>query len=550
LASEDKYLIELKYDDLLVAEAENLLDKNAVIDFSNPEKHLYLFVIHDGEDIETEIHKPFTKIQKSTCPCQFHTKHKICKHVIAGLLYLRNQQASNKKSSSVTQNKKPKTLNTHTILQHVEREELIHFVRNYAKSDAKFALQLKIHFARKVDLPDNREKYKILLDSIIKPYNGKNKPSASELKAFLSVTEELIGQVQDNLAIRQYEEAIHVFEAGFYKFMYVRHYFGMESPVFTMQNEAWHDIVLSFYQLDIPFVLKKSLTSYLLDIALLSFYRFTDVQKNVVRILAAHISKKESSQLTDSLIDKISHVPVNEKPIIMALVCLLVHHVPVPIRQLAEAPGFAVLPWLKYMKALGMNDSVKKEITLLSDKPGFDRELFLIQCEIELEENNRQEAVVSAYRYFKATGNYSIVNVMISGAGKEQWLSTLKNIFEKLILNDATVKPIYVIQYYQMQEEWNHLCNYLSLHDDIQHLHACAQVLYKYRPADLEALYEKNLLFYLTNHMGDTSYAYIGAVIHTLGRLRLFTLKNNLKDKISQKYKDRKGLIQFLENLH
>ncbi len=187
-----------------------LFEKNAVIDFSQPEKHLFVFVIHDNEDWEVEIMKPFTKIQKSTCSCLFYKKNNICRHILAALFYIRNIRSSKIKPKAEPKNTKVQTLNIPSLLQHVEREELIRFVKQYARDNAAFALQLKIHFARKVDMSDNKDKYKVILDSIIKPYTGKTRPTLHVIKAFLSVSEEFLGQLQDCLALQSYQES-HVF---------------------------------------------------------------------------------------------------------------------------------------------------------------------------------------------------------------------------------------------------------------------------------------------------------------------------------------------------
>ncbi|MBK8081768.1 MAG: hypothetical protein IPK25_16725 [Saprospiraceae bacterium] len=207
----NKFLIEVKYDDILVEEAEILFEKKVIIDVLNPEKNLFVFSLFDERDYEVEIFKPFTKLQRSTCSCLFHTQHKICKHVLAGLMFLRNQKSKEESEKKTPAVSKTKTLNISNILSNVSREELIQFVKNYAKSDPKFSLQLKVFFARKVDLPDNKKKYKSILDSVIKPHSGKSNPSVAEIRAFLTINKELTGQTEDCIALEQYEEATDIF---------------------------------------------------------------------------------------------------------------------------------------------------------------------------------------------------------------------------------------------------------------------------------------------------------------------------------------------------
>lgn len=548
MASNDKYLIELIYDDLLVAEAETLFEKKAIIDVQSPEKNLFLFVIQDGEDLEVEVLKPFTKVQKSTCACAFHQKHKICKHVIAGLFYIREKKKKRKESRNDPGIQKIKTLNTRTLLQFVDREELILFVQQYAKSDPKFALQLKVHFARKVDLPDNREKYKILLDTIIKPYTGKGKPAAVVLRAFLQVSEELIGQAYDCLALQHFEEALHITEAGLLKFCYVRHYFGMDSPAFTRQFKEWHVLAETFLKQKISFDLKKRLINFLVELVGMSYYRHTETEANLLRILQVHLTKPEKNMLVSTLSDKTHPVTEEEKAVFYALICLLAGKIPSHVRELIKRPGFLLTRFYRNLLQLNQQEMVLEELEKGPSVPGFEKDKHAMLSTLYAEKKQWAKASTHGLTYFVTCGDLSLFKELKIAAGDDVWKKELYPTLITTMQKEPNLKSLYLGQFLQAENDWELLFSMLYDKDDIHLLYAFGPQLIKVRPVETETLFTEHVRRYLENHLGDIAHDYIKHVFENLEKLKLFSIKKSILHVMKTQFGDRQSIQTFLES--
>ena len=548
MASNDKYLIELIYDDLLVAEAETLFEKKAIIDVQSPEKNLFLFVIQDGTDLEVELFKPFTKVQKSTCSCAFHQKHKICKHVIAGLFYLREKKKKRKEPHHDAGLQKIKTLNTRTLLQFVEREELIQFVQQYAKSDPKFALQLKVHFARKVDLPDNREKYKILLDTIIKPYTGKSKPGAGVLRAFLQVSEELTGQAYDCLALQNFEEALFITEAGLLKFCYVRHYFGMDSPAFTRQFEEWHALAETFLKQKISFDLKKRLINFLVELVGMSYYRHTETKANLLRILDGYLTKPEKNTLVSTLSEKIHPVTEEEKAVFYALLCLLAGKIPPLVREILKKPGFQLTRFYRNLLQLNQHELVLQELEKGPYMPGFDKDKHAMLATLYAEKNQWANASKHGLTYFTACGDLSLFKELKTASGEDVWKKELYPALLSSMQKEAGLKSLYLGQFLQAENDWSLLLSMLYEKDDIHLLYAFGPQLVKVRPDETETLFTEHVRRYLEGHLGDVAHDYIKHLFENLEKLKLFSIKKSILHLMKNKFGDRQSIQAFLDS--
>ena len=154
------------FDGDTVYQGEHLYDSGAVHEINKPEKSLWTIVVHDGIFYEVELFSPFSQRRKSSCECDTYKRIKSCKHIAAALFALRTQlreEAERKADRLRNKTTTGKKLNINTLLQELDRQDLLHFIKAYARKDKNFNIALKAHFARRVDLEDNHAKYLSLI---------------------------------------------------------------------------------------------------------------------------------------------------------------------------------------------------------------------------------------------------------------------------------------------------------------------------------------------------------------------------------------------------
>ena len=544
----NKFLIEVKYDDILVEEAEILFEKKVIIDVLNPEKNLFVFSLFDERDYEVEIFKPFTKLQRSTCSCLFHTQHKICKHVLAGLMFLRNQKSKEESEKKTPAVSKTKTLNISNILSNVSRAEMIQFVKNYAKSDPKFSLQLKVFFARKVDLPDNKKKYKSILDSVIKPHSGKSNPSVDEIRAFLTINKELTGQTEDCIALEQYEEATDIFEAVFYKFEYVRSHYGLDNETFTEQSVHWHKIARSFFQEKMSRALTNSITDFLKDLAIKSFYRYTDIFNNLIHILEKELDKKNKIEIDSVMLSKMKTRPESERPLLMALTCLLQSSKRKNEILEMEYPVQLFLPFMQHLIKLNQLKTAENFLETKIKKSGFEKEWFFLLMDLKLRQKQNKIAFDYLITLYTKTGDIKYVTFFKNAVENVDWIDGFSKQLEKELLTNEKIQPAFLLSFFESEEKWDEQLSLLEMNPDITLYLSFASNLYIHKKEVFSKRLLQFIFVWLDNHVGENSYHFLQSVFKNIDKNKLFELKLFIKENIRKKYKERKGLITFLDN--
>ena len=195
--------IEQQFSDALLLQAEELLDQQAVHQLYELEKHLWIAQV-DKREVEMQISP--SKVKALSCDCPTFEAQGSCKHVLAGLLYLRRHLREEAEAAAATTPERPKTqqaphkLTIPKILENVEREELLDFIREFARTNRNFALALKARFAGSVLLSDDRQKYRQLLDAVIS--NARNKKDQLSFRAtqkIIKVAAELIQQSEQSI---------------------------------------------------------------------------------------------------------------------------------------------------------------------------------------------------------------------------------------------------------------------------------------------------------------------------------------------------------------
>lgn len=158
--------IEQHLSDALVVAGERLTQSEAVRNLTEVDKHLWTATI---ERNEVEIQISPSRVRAVSCDCPFYQEEGLCEHIAAGLLVLRRkkQQEEAAREAKKRARKAPTKLTTATILSSISPEELEQFVRDYARSNRAFSLQLRARFAKDVPLADDQNAYALVIEAAV-----------------------------------------------------------------------------------------------------------------------------------------------------------------------------------------------------------------------------------------------------------------------------------------------------------------------------------------------------------------------------------------------
>ena len=545
---EKNQLIELIYDDELVRLAEELNEKGAVYELSHVESNLYVAKVKDGLNYEIEIQSPFAKKQKLSCECSFFKQNNICKHTIAGLLTIRELIKQKKEVKEITASekstKKLPSLNINQILDEIPHEDLTSFVKNYAKKDKKFSTLLKVSFARKIDLSDNSDKYKNILNTIVRPHTGEaTRATSSDIKAIIHVLEDFADQINDCIALKQYREAFHIFTGAFSKLEYVRHYYSFHSDQLEKLGKTFHQIISYFLKEKLPPELRIELNQFLLDLSSRSYYHFHDLENNILALVADEYKGGEKAKLIHFISRHITDRNQKEKIILLALYIRIsgkytkdeseflkpyaVHLIEIGDHLLA---GNAEHLALKLLESIYQPKKYVKDVV--------NRLVFLY-----VRYKNVKKLLQTAKLAYINSGDIKYMEVLKRELPEDEYTDLLLNLeFE---LTAVKADPNLLIRIYRKEENWSGLLSYLSKLGNTELLRQHDVFLYRFERHGLVDLYIHLISNYLDEYVGDVAFHYLETLKNHFIHQKMDILTQKIPQLLREKYAHRPKLLEI-----
>lgn len=538
-------IIELIYDEDQVLQASRLFDAGAVTNLASLDANLYLCKVKDGKIYDVEIQSPFAKKQKASCECAFFINHRMCKHVIAGLMLIRadkNTKQTNKENKAAAHVKqKLATLNINQILEEISHDELISFVKSYSKKDPKFSTQLKVSFARKIDTTDNAEKYKTILNSVVRPHTGENtKANASDIKTALRVLEDFADQVNDCIALGQYREALDIYCAAFAKLEYVRHYYTYHSESLTALSIEYHKTIAYFLSEKLPPELRTDLLVFLNDLANRSYYHYVNINFNIVKLITPYVKPSDHLIISEGLEKLISARSNKELPILLSLWLINqgkysdeswqyikeynIYHIEI-VDQLLEA-GEELLA-LKVLESMNHPKKVNKDVV--------NRLVFLY---VRFKKTSKLTETASIA--YIQSGDLKYIDIVKRELTEDAYIAFIEKLEQDLKAKNAD--PNLLIRIFRKEENWAGLLLYLDRIGDIDFLMQHDAILYKYEKKALVQLYIHLIRQYLDETIGDTAFDFLTSLKSHWTREKMENVILNISKFIKEEYGHRPKL--------
>lgn len=548
--SAQNLLFELLFDDDQVAAAEQLYLSGAVVEVLPLESQLFTAKVRDGIVYETEIQNPFTKKQKSTCECVFFNEHGFCKHIIATLYELREiyryKKEEKDKSKPQQENKKPGSLTITHILQEADHEELVSFIKNYARTDRKFAMQLKVHFARQIELADNTLKYREILNTLVKPHTGAgSKASASDVRNICHILADFGSQADDCLAIGQFQEAYDIMEASFTKLEYVRHHYPIQTDSTERLSVEYHQRFKNFLSEKIPPDLRKKLHDFGKDLASRSYYHFTHIHSNLLRILLEEKDKRLQAEIKTLIQDLLKRKSDKESAILYPLLIFIQNSVKSSDIEFIKDKNLKLTEVSDNLLALNKNELAIALLELYKGKFASDKELIQRLISLHSANKNQQAIFGLVCEVLLMTEDLRYLDLITKETEEEGKTILMHEVEHYLTEHNASDKLL--SKFYKKVNFIDQLGSMIIRKNDFQLLREHSEYLYKHNRVNLLAIYEILIFHYLNEHLGDMSVSFVKDTLGFLNSEKLDFVSEGLKKFLLTHFSHRPVLTEILK---
>jgi len=214
--------------DYLAAEELYAAEK---ISLKSKHKKLWVMEFQDTETHEVEIMLKSDKLNTHTCDCSDFKAYRICPHIIASYLWIRDQvehtlavrQEEEKRKEARRKRRLISKQGTtvSSILEQSSKEDIRAFLLAYARKDKKLSTAIKVHFLSKAG-GTSRQNISAILDSIAPPVTKADKKmhNSSWLLLFRTM-EDFSNQTGDFISLQNHREAANIIIESLFKLYYL-----------------------------------------------------------------------------------------------------------------------------------------------------------------------------------------------------------------------------------------------------------------------------------------------------------------------------------------
>jgi len=517
---------------------EELFDKGAVLEVVEVEKSLWSVMIKDNGIIEVEIQNPNSKKQKSTCECDIYRDENSCEHIATALLYLRKQESERAKKRKESAIRK-QSFNLKTILDNIEANDLIKFVKSYAQTDRMFGILLKASFARKIDLQDNSQKYESILSSLIKPISTQsNASNTSDIRIALKVIEEFNSQLEDALSLNQLEEGFLIAEACLPKLHYLYSNYGKRSEKVTILLEKFHAHIDALYDNQLAPILLAKLDELVITLFQKSYYNHLDNLVNIFHIAEKH-SRHNVIEVLRNAITNTSHGKVKQINYVVFTALLIQNG----FHDKIQATDDTIIAAIQYLIKMELGDKAIDFMEIFRSTQPKNRKLeYTLASTYRTLGNTKKFQELSA-EFYVSNDDIRYYRMLKENTTVKSWEPLKKMILDKMSNQKPTTS--FIARFYELEDMNDELVILLEEEADLRHIMKYDYSLYKSNYIALERIYHKAIQNYLDNHAGDIATRFIDEIIHHLTQIKAHKLVTSIKSYITTHFPHRQLFTSF-----
>ncbi|MCP3933713.1 MAG: hypothetical protein GY705_32000 [Bacteroidetes bacterium] len=554
--------IESNVSEHALLHGEQLLEKGVIKNLREVEKHFWLAQLeYEDLSFEVEVQISPSKVVAFSCECTDYQKAGICGHIVATLLELRSRldNIKNRKKNALS-NPSSKKLTTSLILEQIDSEELIRFLKQYARANRNFALALKTRFASAISIEPGREKYSQLLGSAINSARKKNRRIGNQGSTKISkILDELLFHIEDTSIRKHYVEAFHIIRSIIEKIPLILSALDYNREEIKEKLRTAFSSLNRIVQMDIAPDLKEDVWAYCFEECQKLIYASHQLEQLFFKILLtlANDDQKieELLQINDYLLEKYRKIDLEEASLIILKFNVL------------EKSGKDENSWKFIKRHLNHRRILNFAIYKALSKDNYPLAKQLAERGLVLYKDERTKAKLNKTLYRIALATHD--KKYIASFAKERLLQKFdpdffqlfkencegnwEAAFEGLIYSiqqgrDKLGRALKIAALYKAEKRWDDLIVYIEKMESLDLLKWCGKDLIEYDHRKAYPLYEKVLFEHLRNHLGRQTSIRIRDIIYQLYSQKAGAFANKLVTSMRTSFPERHSLIEELSD--
>ena len=533
----------------------------AITDFLEISSGEYEAIVSGTEEYTVQIKIRNNIITEHNCDCPYDMGA-VCKHVVAAIIYLQQDELE-LNQSSITSPKKNKTKSVsqqvQELLKAISHNELIDFVQENSKKDKKFRNYFLASFEH-LSRNQSKEFYQKQIHSILQTAAGRDGWIGwSDMKYVVNTTQPFLGNADKYLVSNNFENVFFISTALLEEMTKAFQYGDDSNGDLGYFVESAMELLSKLAQEKISETLKQEIFEYCISSFKQKLFEGWDWHLGILRIAAELIDEENDADTILACLDTINGKYEREYAQSFKLDLLRKFKDEKEVKKYTNKHISNSSIRTKEIEKAFKNKDFKKVIQLSEDgikcdekdKPGLVKIWYNWLLKVTQAQNNTSKII--EYSRFLFIDNFhpeqDYYKILKENIEDEKWHSFLEEIIKEITPKNRWTYTGLIRKIYIKEEWWDRLFIMLKQNLSMENIQQDEQYLAKDFSFELIELYSERITNYVEKYTGRNHYQTACKYLRRMKKLGGNDQVNNVIELFRKQYPQRKALMDELSRV-
>jgi hypothetical protein len=549
-------------DETILKRGLSYFERGVVTAFSEVSKGEFDARVSGTEEYSVQLSVDKDIVTSHRCNCPYDRGH-ICKHAVAAIFYLRQDELALNEPILKKPNKRRKTKSANQqikeLLKIISHEELMGYVQQNSKEDKKFRNHFLTAFGH-LNEDQSKENYQYQIHSILQAAVGRRGwIDRSGMRSVVHAINPILANAKKYMENGSHENVFFIGTALLEEMVEAYHYAddsGGEIRHFA--HEAF-ELLSELVKTDLPEPLRIDVFHYCISAFEKGLFSRWDWHIEIIGLAGDSALNEEEADMVLAYLDKAKKEYEQEKAQFLRLNLLTRFK----DKDLVD----------KFVEEHLSNPEIRKsEIAKAIDNQNFERAIGLCKAGIKQDEENRPRAVFSWYdwllhialtqkdipkiielaRYMLLNNNgdpHTHFTILKKHVDIAKWDAFLAEVITELQSKGQWKSMPLIRMIYIEEQMWDKLLGMLKEYASLSQIETDEKYLSAHYAPELVKLYHDDIIYFLEDSLGRKYYKTACRYIRRMKKLGGDEQATNLIEFLRKKYAQRRALMEELDQV-
>ncbi|AFL83674.1 hypothetical protein Belba_1033 [Belliella baltica DSM 15883] len=531
----------------------------AITDFSEISNGEYEAIVSGTEDYTVQLEVENNAIIEHNCDCPYDMGA-VCKHVVAVIFHLQQDELELNESSPNSPEKKKKTKSVNQqvkeLLKAISHNELIEFVEENCKKDKKFRNYFLASFGH-LNQNQSKEFYQKQIHSILQTAAGRDGWIGwSDMKYVVKATEPFLENAEKYLQKKNFENVFFISTALLEEITKAFQFGDDSNGDLGYFVESAMELLSKLSKEEISSALKQETFEYCISAFKQKLFEGWDWHLGILHIAGDLIDNENEADIILNCLESVNGEYEREYAQSYKLELLRQYKNQKDVEEFINKNISNSKIRKQEIEKAFENQNFERAIALAKDgitcdeqsKPGLAKDWYDWLLKIALVQNDKPKII--EYARFRLIENFGATQdyyqILKNNIEPEKWHPFLEEIIKEVTPKNRWTYTELIRKVYIKEEWWDRLFLMLKQNLSLENIQENEQYLAKDYSAELIELYSERLTNYVEKYVGRNNYQTACRYLRRMKKLGGNDKVNELIELFRKQYPQRKALMDEL----